>query len=226
MRIIKKILVIIVSFFALQYIFASCNCVQSDGECRKEIRSLPNLKGLKVCVPAQIKLYQSDTCFFEISAPPKLLSHLIFRLDKGIFEIYSDRYICDSDIDISVYSSELESVTAQNGAVVESVNYVNSSQEVRIIVKDEALVDLELQSDKVEVVNQDCGVLILKGKTNFFEITSSGLAKVVASNLKAKNIEIQHGCSMGCYEYYDEVTHLYRPGQGNIYFKGRPVVTK
>ena len=214
-------------FFISSFIsvfFASCTSLEGKDDLVFESRSLPELEGLRVCIPADILIFPSDSSYFKISAPKNVLPNLIFQMKNGVFNVLSFKRLERSEITISVYGNQIREVIASEGANIQSMDCLEFCDQFNISMGNDAFLDLEVNADKVIVNDSGCGVLVLKGETNLLNFTSSGEGELKALELQANVVGVSSRGSTVCYVSPNDIMHVNIEGEGDIYYTGDPKI--
>lgn len=200
----------------------SCNCIEGNKELVVESRTLPALNGVKFCVDADFEIVQSDSNYFTVESPKDILSHLFFRMDNGTFEVLSDRCISCNDLKITVYAQEMNKICAKSGARIKSLDSLTSDGVFDIDLKEDAYIDLCVNSELVRVNESGAGVLVLKGYADSLEIIATGAGEMEGYGLHVDKIDIQSTGSTAFYVNPIELMDLQIADQTSVYYKGDP----
>ena len=176
------------TLFLSLFIFASCgfNCVDGQGEITTKTIELDSFDEISLDISANVEVIQSGESKVIVETYQNILNELTFKISGGELDIDAENCInTDKDINIKIYTANLEEVTINGSGYLFSEDNIRGS-DLTIVINGSGDVHLTTTTETLTCKINGSGDVNLSGKTDEFEVKINGSGEVNASKLNAE----------------------------------------
>ena len=212
------------------FIFTSCeknNCLSSAGEIVSEERILPSFKHIVTNNHFQIYLKNDTIHKIEIEAGNKLLPFIETKVENDTLTI-TNYNKCDfikgyADKKLYISVDTLNAITINNASDLYTIDTFKVKNLKILFLSNLASCDITIDANSLNLaIWYASGNFIVRGNTNYANLSTEQTAFIYAENLKNKSCTVSNNSMGDCYIKAGRWIYYYIKDEGNIYYTGSP----
>ncbi len=192
----------------------------------EEVRKLEPFHSIDISGNIELTLTKDSTQKVTVSSPDDFLSKVETRVENGVLRIYSDGFLMNRSIKVTISSDSIRSIIAKGACKIESdYQLVAPEFKLELLGASEANLDLNV-SGLVNLEAKGASKVDLKGTCLTFKVDGVGASEVEATELIAKNADIRLSGATHANVFASESLNAEAFGASDIDCKGHPKSVK
>ena len=147
-------------------------------------------KAVDVVGNIKLEINNSPNQLLAISAPEDFMHHVITEVKNETLYVYSDGFLINKQIKLSLSANQLESIVAKGAAKIKSNSSIESNN-LYIMLQGAAKADLEVDiKNEFEIEIEGSSSIDLDGSCDKLKLRALGASKIAAKDLKSRCADV------------------------------------
>ena len=210
--------------------FSACdniNCIDGSGDTETRIVNITPIQSIVITTDANLVVKQGENQLIEVTSHPEVLDKLLEDsfVDLTTWNVELDGCVKNADIDIVVTLPDFASIAVTGDANV-STEGILDVETLLLNVKGDATYDMNVDAENsLTLAVEGDATFNLRGRADRQIISISGDATVNAFDLDSRVTQVAILGQASCQLTVSETLEIEISGDGDICYKGNPVVT-
>jgi len=191
-----------------------------------EVRKLEPYHAVDISGNLELTLKNDSLQEVNISSPNDFLSKVITKVDNGVLFIYTEGFLLNRRIKVTLSSDSIRSITAKGACKINVDNQlVMPDFSIDLLGASEANLDLKV-SGSINLDTKGASKVEMKGTCNTLKIKGYGASEINTNELIAKNVEVYLFGATHARIYASESLNALAHGASSIDCIGHPKTIK
>jgi len=191
-----------------------------------ESRKLGSFHSVDISGNFELTLKKDSVQEVTISSPDDFMSKVITKVENGVLYIYSDGFLLNRRLRVSVSSDSIKSLMAKGACKIETDHQlVIPDFSLQLLGASEAELDMKV-AGKINLTTKGASKVELKGTCSAFKIDGVGASQIDADELLAKAVDVRVSGATDAQVYASESLNAEAYGASKIDCQGHPKTVK
>ncbi|MFH0761791.1 MAG: head GIN domain-containing protein [Bacteroidota bacterium] len=221
---------IIAVLAVMTILFTSCTDeylpgIKGEGDIVEASLYPDDFTGFVCAIAADVYLTQGDTQEVVVEAQENIIDNIMLHVSNGIWLIeYHNLVLRAEPVKIFITVPDLtKAAISGTGSIIGLTAFENLGH-LDLSISGSGDMDIETESEELEVRISCAGDMDLRGKTEYLDISISGSGSIDAFDLPTREVEISISGSGNAYVDVEDYLDVTISGSGSVFYQGNPEV--
>jgi hypothetical protein len=199
--------------------------IEGEGEIVEATLYPDDFTGFVNAIAADVYLTQGRRQEVVVQAQENIIDNIRLHVNDGIWLIeYHDMVRWAQPVKIYITVPDLTKAAISGSGSIIGLTAFNNLENLDLVISGSGDLDLETESDELNVRISGAGDLDLSGTTEYFDILISGSGSIDAYDLETREAEITISGSGNVFLDVEDYLKVSISGSGSVFYHGTPEI--